>query len=48
MWYLFGQVWLLLIISFALGWFSHRVFCYRNKQEKTAQSTQSIDSETST
>lgn len=33
MWYLFFQVWILLLISFVLGWCAHWFFCCRGKED---------------
>ncbi|MBX2847879.1 MAG: hypothetical protein KTR16_06150 [Acidiferrobacterales bacterium] len=33
MWYLFLQVWFLLLIAFVLGWLAHWFFCCRNKEQ---------------
>ena len=32
MWYLFLQIWIWLIIAFALGWLSHWFMCCRGNQ----------------
>jgi len=32
--YLFGQVWILLLIAFILGWVAHWLLCCRGKQEE--------------
>ena len=32
MWYLFGQIWLWLILSFILGWLANWFFCCRSKE----------------
>ncbi len=33
MWYLFLQVWVLLLIAFIVGWLAHWFLCCRNKEE---------------
>jgi len=35
MWYLFFQIWVWLIVAFALGAFTHWFFCCRGKAEKS-------------
>ncbi|MFT5612037.1 MAG: hypothetical protein ACI9WC_000303 [Arenicella sp.] len=37
MWYLFLQIWIWLIVTFALGWFAHWFFCCRGKQQGDEQ-----------
>ena len=48
MWFLITQIWLALLVAFALGWFSHWVLCCRNKDseelEETAQANLSEES----
>ena len=34
MWYLFLQVWVLLLIAFVIGWVAHWFFCCRNKEQE--------------
>lgn len=44
MWYLFGQIWLWLILSFFLGWLAHWFFCCRAKaQTVVVNSTDKIE-----
>ena len=33
MWYLFLQIWVWLIVAFALGWFAHWFFCCRDQEQ---------------
>ena len=33
MWYLFLQIWLWLVLAFALGWVSHWFFCCRGRSD---------------
>lgn len=35
MWYLFGQVWILLLIAFILGWVAHWLLCCRGKSNES-------------
>jgi hypothetical protein len=45
MWFLFLQVWVLLLISFLSGWVAHWYLCCRNNQKEAGSDTQhSIDS----
>ena len=39
MWYLFGQVWLLLLIAFVLGWITHWFFCCRKDDDELHDSS---------
>ena len=39
MWYLFGQVWLLLLIAFFLGWVTHWFFCCRKDEDELHDSS---------
>ena len=40
MWFLFFQIWVWLLIAFALGWFAHWFFCCRGKEKKEDQTTE--------
>ncbi|MEM7358465.1 MAG: hypothetical protein AAF431_05185 [Pseudomonadota bacterium] len=37
MWFLFLQIWLWLLIAFALGWFAHWFLCCRNRPEQDSE-----------
>ena len=43
MWYLFTQMWLWILISFIVGWFSHWYLCCREKGKEAGPATESQD-----
>ncbi len=45
--YLFGQVWILFLIAFILGWIAHWLLCCRNKESDTTHvATSTLSAET--